>query len=194
MIVGKYTIVVEGKDDERFLTAVIEARLGLKLKQESLEFFHLENNAKEFSKRKSSLVPRKEAGNEILIVLDADCGSFEQTMDIVQKSSQQLDPKVFLFPNGRDTGRLETLLKRIIPVQNQPYLDCIENYKKCISDLPNSAAKEFDHHKEIFVYVDSLASAGSSKGHERNYSLEHVWNLKSEALNPLVRFLGTYIR
>jgi hypothetical protein len=193
-MVGKYTIVVEGKDDERFLTAVLEARLGVKPTSKSIEFFKLLNNASELSNKETALRARKEAGNEILIILDGDCGGFLETSHIVQINTKSLNPHVFLFPNNKDDGRLETLLRRIVPLENQPYFTCIQSYKACIAPLPHSAVTKFDHHREIFVYVDSIIAAGKSKGHERDYSIAHVWDLNNEALDPLVYFLKQHIK
>lgn len=191
---GKYVLVVEGKDDERFLRAVLETKFNEILNNLSFDFYHLTNNAHELAKRKTALISRKDAGSEILIILDADCQTFEETLKIIQENTSEINPKIFLFPNNGDSGRLETLLKQIVPPENKGYFECIQNYRSCISKLPNSASGEFDHHKEIFVYVDSIKDAGSSKGVERDYKLNHVWDLNNQSIEPLCAFLRANLK
>jgi hypothetical protein len=190
---GKFTIVLEGEDDQKFLKDVLSIHFP---EQQEIEFILLRNNANELQKYKETLLIYKDVGRKIIIILDADQESYEATKNTVEKYTQEIDPKVFLFPDNKSFGRLETLLRELVPEVNKPLLKCIDGYRTCINGLKDIPLKKFDHHNEIYVYINSLKESDLSKGKEKDYSNNSVWDLRSEnpGLKPLLSFLSEQFR
>ena len=188
-----HTLVVEGPDDQKFLSDFIRFKFGDKI-HSNVAFFRNGNHA-DGLKAKETSIRERVLQTRVGIILDGDLQNFENTKKITLDFASQVGinhKDVFLFPDDETFGRLETLLRKIIPENNQHIINCIDAYKKCISPLKDLNLKKFDHHNEIFVYVGSLEQAGNPKGEFREYNKPHVWDLSHHELGPLLKFLQSF--
>lgn len=145
-------------------------------------------------------------GYKVLFVFDADDDvSLSQDNILTQwgKFDLSVKPEIFLFPNDRDSGTLETLLIQCIHTCNAPLLDYWQNlpgkqedilselntrYKACGGCTTRQTLHGPDDKMAIYSYAYQLTG---NKAHEtkRDYSDKKVWDLDSEALEPLRDFL-----
>ena len=85
------------------------------------------------------------------IVFDAD-KSHINTLNRIKNELVNLANKVdiFLFPNNKDKGELETLL---LDIARQPqFLECFDNYVKCVESKDISAADNIHKKSKMFAY------------------------------------------
>lgn len=143
---------------------------------------------------------------KVLFIFDADDDvSLSRTNILNQWSVLGLSakPEIFLFPNDRDSGTLETLLIQCIHTCNAPLLDYWQNlpgkqedilselntrYKACGGCTTRQTLHGPDDKMVIYSYAYQLTG---NKAHEtkRDYSDKKVWDLESKALEPLRDFL-----
>lgn len=112
-------------------------------------------------------------------------------------------PEMFLLPNDRDKGTLETLLLQCIHTCNKPLLtywqqlpgnqqnllsELNKRYKTCGDCNARQALYGPDDKMALYSYAYQLTG---NKAHEtkRDYLDATVWDLQSEALAPLRDFL-----
>lgn len=126
-----------------------------------------------------------------IIILDAD-QAFQARLDEVQNDFKRflVVPEIFLFPNHKSAGTLETLLSEI--VVHKKIIDCFSKYENCIDSFEKPVEKS-----KIFAYLDALLPEANKKGNKndlikeenRDYTNTNHWNLNHEFLMPLKEFL-----
>lgn len=140
-------VVVEGKSDKDFLN---QYALYKKLK------FDIINNDGNILKpiiieEISSAIAYK---TRVCIVFDAD-KSYANTLNRLRNELGTLANKVdiFLFPNNKDSGELETLL---IDIAKQPqFIECFDNYVECVKskNIHNiNAVDNINKKSKMFAY------------------------------------------
>lgn len=112
-------------------------------------------------------------------------------------------PEIFLLPNDRDKGTLETLLLQCIHSCNIPLLDYWQgfkkgmapvfrqldlNYRECRICSGRKSPKEPDLKDMIYSICDQL-KVGRGENHSQDYLDTAIWDLDSPALEPLRDFL-----
>lgn len=141
-------VVVEGKSDKDFLS---QYALYKKLK------FDVINNdgnilKSAIIKQISDAIASKTT--RVYIVFDAD-KSYTNTLTRLKNELGILANKVgiFLFPNNKDSGELETLL---INIARQPqFIECFDNYVECVKskDIDNiNAVNNINKKSKMFAY------------------------------------------
>ncbi len=72
--------------------------------------------------------------DKTLIIFDADKNyesNKKEILEVVSKTKQTIsEEQIFLFPNNRDDGDLETLLLKI--ANHKEFINCFESYLDCI--------------------------------------------------------------
>ncbi len=137
-----------------------------------------------------------------LVIFDADSDYIDRLNELNEWGIEYgLDFKIFLWPNNKECGDLETLLERIINPINKPIFDCWENYESC---LLQKEIEGRDHpltipakKTKIYGYLEALLGETKSqkkkvKEENRNYKNKTHWDLDSEPLNDLKLFLDEY--
>lgn len=143
---------------------------------------------------------------KVLVIYDADQdakGSREYFLDQWKPLFSLDEPEIFLLPNNQDPGELEDLLIACIHPCNTPLLDYWKefksgmapvfaqmelNYEKCMVCSGRENPKEPDLKDIIYSIWDQL-TVDPDKKKSRDYSDKKVWDLDSEALEPLRDFL-----
>jgi hypothetical protein len=110
------------------------------------------------------------------------------------KSDKKIDFDIFLFPNNKDDGDLETLLLRITKEPYNVADKCYENYIKCCEQISEkSFANELREDKsKVFNYFRTYYGMKSAKEENRCYESKD-WNFNNQELSSLEKFLKNII-
>lgn len=128
---------------------------------------------------------KKELGYLCLVVIDADDktkdeGGFEIRKKVLEniKTEQGLDFDFFLLPNHKDDGDLEVLLLEEYVKKSgyQFVLDCIEEYKNCLSSN-NTSELEFKVPNKKELLYKEIPSVMKNRAY--NYESEVFASLKT---------------
>ena len=168
-----HLIYVEGEEDRNFLKAYIEF-----LESSNLNFDLVPIKGKDkLIGRKNDIENDLLNGSKVSIIFDAD-SSYESTKNEIEKTLNDLNVEIFLFPNNENSGILENLLEQIISPDHKRIFDCFESYKQCIGEykLPDIKAK-------IYAYKEALGILTSPFADDRHWNFEHA------SLEPLKNFL-----
>jgi len=146
-----------------------------------------------------------DTNDNVLLIFDADTddngGGYYRREKEIKDYALPLDG-IFLFPNNKDDGALEDLLENIINQANKPVFDCWKKFEDCLrNDATEKIGKELTipaQKSKIYVYLESLLGKTKKekdkvKDKDRDYTNAEHWNLDSEVLEPLKKFLNKYI-
>ncbi len=180
------TIFVEGPADQKFIKDLIRFRFNLN--------FDLERDIQNFrGKDKWAITAdafRKStaSGRTNLLIFDADDSYNSRLIELeTRRIELGIEFEVFLLPDGRENGDLETLLQQLtIESKSAQIFDCFESYKSCIHTL-NEAYTKPDLKTKIYAYSEILTGSGKEK--DRDYTNSEIWDLNHPSLQPLVDFL-----
>lgn len=200
-----YSIFVEGIADKRFIEQLLEHIFHVPVLPErviktdgctKLMSPATENTYLNQMKRTSA------DGGINLVIFDAD-DDFDQRCSelLAWKERNHVDFELFLFPNNANIGELEDLLEQIIHMENQPVMDCWNNYEQALIDLPwrNGRPLTLPAKKtKIYAYLEALVGKSKSekekiKEKNRDYLNRNHWNLNAEALVTLTDFLKKHL-
>lgn len=181
-------IVVEGKSDEEFL------RQYLLYKKIDISFKIIQNGGNGLNDETIRQIQRKlDDGEKVCIIFDAD-KSHNNTLNQLKKDLGNLSNEVdiFLFPNGKDNGELETLLTDI--AKQPQFVKCFDNYVKCIESNDINIVDNIDKKSKMFAYrevvgLGKLLKKSPSKLLETKEIFSQYFNFDSQELKPLWEFL-----
>ena len=174
-------VIVEGKGDRDFLEFLYRAWFG---ENKNIDFRACggrDRMKKAFKKRegenKLELVLQgnilDQEGMTLKIIFDAD-NDLEKSKENIRKQLEELkvDPQkteIFLLPNDKDKGNLETLLENVATIQE--VIDCFKKYRQCIESIKESnkykdkVTIQSPGNKEmVYAYFLSLGCIKKSKG------------------------------
>lgn len=124
-----------------------------------------------------------------LIIFDADDyyndskTNIENQINQMNISNENYD--IFLLPNNKDNGNLETLIEKI--ACHKEVLNCFESYKKCITGLGNDNIKLPTKKDKVFAYMQSFGFKNSIKPKE--FDLSPYVDFEDKYLEDLKNFL-----
>lgn len=137
-----------------------------------------------------------------LVIFDADADFTGKIKDISSRY-QFLIEKIFLLPNNKDIGDLESLLEQIICDKNKDIFSCWNRYETCLQNIKiegrcNSLTVPAKKTK-IYAYLEALLGPtrrekNKIKEKEREYNNTDHWNLDSNYLKSLKDFLLVYLK
>jgi hypothetical protein len=179
-------IFVEGKADKKFINDFV-----IKLGYKNTDFVIDDLGGKDgIIKQKNKFFDNAKRGILNVVIFDANGDAAKRRREINKiKEKIKLEFELFLIPNDKDKGNLETLLENIIQPENKVIFDCFEKYQDCLEkenrfNLPNNKAK-------IFAYLEALEKDKETfRIEKRDYTNKKLWNLDNEYLNPLKDFLN----
>jgi len=147
------------------------------------------------------LKPDEEIMEKIAIISDAD-RDFEASKEMVIKAIEdsKIDKSkfsIFLTPNNRDIGNLETLLLSSLDKESIPQLQCFQEYKKCLTkEIEDIEKRAIDKH-EVEAYIKF-----SQKPRNRNQAQfsfidsngdTGLWDLSKKEFRPIIKFVESVI-
>ncbi len=198
-------LFVEGIADDKFLRDYISEKYNINLEKEDIIKSEGWSNIKsEFDGEniKNAMLKNSDNAGKNLLIFDADNDYTKRLSEINEwKNENKLDFEIFLWPNNYAPGDLETVLENIINPINKPIFDCWNNYENCLkskkiegrkSPLTTPANKT-----KIYGYLEALLGESKSqkkkiKELNRNYQNIKHWDLNSDYLNSLNKFLNRY--
>lgn len=172
-------ILVEGHTDKDFLELYCKY-LKLNIKKDDI----ISVNGKDNLKNRVNLVKEN-----YLIVFDAD-DDYDSSKDCIEKQISQMNiPKenydIFLLPNNKDNGDIETLIENI--AIHKEVLNCFEGYKKCITGLGNDKIKLPPKKSKVFAYMQSFGFKNTIN--PEKFDLSPYVDFEDKYLEPLKNFL-----
>ena len=190
-----FKIFTEGGDDVRFIKDFVLERFAFELETN----IHIEpigswSSYKKDGDLKTSIRLNHDSQKDTLLILDAD-NDFERRQKEVMDDFRNFNVPVLLFlsPNNRHTGNLETMLCEI--AVDRKILSCFEEYEACIKGYEAPVLKS-----KVFAYLDAVLPERNKKGNKndliqpvnRDYRNPAHWNLHHEYLQPLHDFLTPF--
>lgn len=174
-------ILVEGYADKNFLELYCKY-LNLNMKKLHIEVTegkdNLINNA--------NLMRNDE---KHLIIFDADDYYNDSKTNIENQINQMNIPKenydIFLLPNNKDSGNLETLIEKIALYKE--VLNCFEGYEECISKLGINGIKLPHKKSKVFAYMESFGFKNPEEA--ENFDLSPYVDFENKYLEDLKNFL-----
>lgn len=129
------------------------------------------------------------ANKNYLIIFDAD-NDYNNSKDNIENQINQMNISnenydIFLLPNNKDNGNLETLIEKI--ACHKEVLNCFESYKKCISELGINDIKLPTKKDKVFAYMQSFGFKNSIKPKE--FDLSPYVDFENKYLEDLKNFL-----
>lgn len=184
-------IVVEGKYDEEFLMQY------MLYKKVNILFEIIQNGSNGLNNATITTIKKGlDDDKKVYIIFDAD-KSYDKTLkQIKKKLKKQLGDSadtidIFLFPNNKDNGELETLLLKI--AKQKEIVKCFECYLHCIEVKNKTTRANIEKHASIFAYKDAV---GLRKHIEKiknmletNEIFSEYFDFDSPKLEPLREFL-----
>ena len=172
-------IIVEGDSDKKFLESY-------------LKYLNITNYNKIISiGGKDNIINHIELKKEdFIIIFDAD-DDYDKSKTNIENQLNRLDiqnDKIFLFPNNKDTGNLETLIEKIAIYKE--VLQCYDNYESCIDYLINNKIPDLKHQakkSKVFAYISGFGFKNNIKAED--FDLTPYVDFDNIYLNDLKNFL-----
>ena len=139
-----------------------------------------------------------------LIIFDADSqakakdgGSIERKKYLRQLlTSNGVQAEIFLYPNYKDDGDVETLLERMMRKDlHDKFFDCYNDYETCLGD----DYVRPDLKTRLFAYIRAQKELSSKQRKhigdgEWLFTDDNYWDMDSKDLEPLKTFLMKWIK
>ncbi len=187
---GKIKFFVEGVADEKFIADLL---IHLKRTSSIIDFVKVNGCTKELVNNvRPQFIANTDNGGTNILIFDAD-SNYAETENRLLKIKEDLgiDFEMFLFPNNKDLGNLETLLEKIINPNHSSIFECFEGYQICLDKMQNGYKVPATKTK-IFAYMDALLPKkyeAMAKEDKRNYNNSEHWDLDNPYLENLKEFL-----
>ena len=188
----EFRILVEGISDHAFISYLLKDYIN-KIPQNFIINTEGKDKIKLFE---SSLLLENN-----YFIFDADQDLNEARKNIIQQinhiqiSGTPIKYEIFLLPNNKDLGELETLLFSIIRNQSdkEERLECLEKYWQCLPNIP----KKNDYDVRLYEFITSYNLNKDQKEEikKKNYLFdrEDIWDMESKELEPLKSYLNPII-
>lgn len=182
---AKFALFVEGINEYHLLSVLLRH---LNLPEFAIE--KIDGGVSKLHSAQPRMNRRRDEGKRIAIILDADHDA-QATLGKFKAEKKRLNlpvDQVFLVPDNRNPGCIETLLEAIAPERHRQIHECFTQYRKCLKkispeyDLPNSKDR-------IYAYCEAIRNEPKEK--DRDFSNADHWNLDAPDLDPLKAFLRT---
>jgi len=218
---SKYLIVVEGKADAVFLkeylcfvfknnTKFTKSFISEKIQiGKSISVFDvpivkvlISGGCTNIKKYKTSLLEHRDEGYKVIFIQDADdpskdYGGITIRMHFLETQKKELgvDFDVFLFPNHKDDGDLETLLISI--AKEDKYVPFYRHYGSYVENTGElnegvHCLELLDNKLKVYNYCQVYTGMEKSKEENRDYNIIY-WDLNNNLLEPLLLFLKSNI-
>ena len=193
-------LLVEGKDEEKFFTILLE-------KNEIYNIQIISSGGRKQFKRKLPAIKNTPGFDEITslaVIHDADMdaqATFESVCSVLKNNDLNFPKEVssfisgspnvgvFIIPDGQNSGMLESLC--LSTVESKNIIDCVDSFMCCIEKDVQERSNKYKKPKNIHkakcrAFLSAMEEDTPSLGiaAEKGY-----WNLDSDKLKPLLDFL-----
>lgn len=217
----KYLIVVEGKADavflKEYLSYVFKNNANFKKPSisdkiemgKSISVFDvpivkvlISGGCTNIKKYKTPLLEHRDEGYKVIFIQDADdpskdYGGITMRMHFLETQKKELgvDFDVFLFPNHKDDGDLETLLISIAKEDKyNPFYRHYGHYVESTGELNERVhcIELLDNKLKVYNYCQVYTGMEKAKEENREYEIIY-WDLDHYLLEPLLSFLKSIV-
>ena len=195
MSLKKLQIFVEGKTDKK----IIEDFLKYKFPEKKDLFLVRDVGGKDrLGLALNSFNKNTDVGGINLILFDADSsenlGGFTKRLEELKSkiAELQISSEIFLFPNHKDDGDLETLLCSIAIEKHKVIFDCWEKYEDCLKSNKNHSYTIPSRKSKVYAYLEALLGKTNKEKElisKPDYTNKEHWDLSHQNLNPLYQFI-----
>ncbi len=190
---SEFRIFMESKADVKFVIDFISERFGNKLEISDFDTLNSWSGYKAGGGIEDAIQQNYDNGKQTILILDADNDYTKRYAEVTSDfQGYGIPVHLFLFPNSRLNGNLESLLTEI--AVDRKLIDCFVGYEVCVKDYNLSLEKS-----RIYSYLDSILPENDKikkndlrKEENRNYRNTDHWNLHHEYLQPLHDFLSPF--
>lgn len=143
------------------------------------------------------LKPEEHNIKKIPIISNAD-KDFELSNENIRKAIKKSEINkekfsLFLTPNNKDLGNLETLLLSSLDKQNILQLQCFEAYKKCLSEKVADIEKRAIDKHEVEAYIKFSAKPRNRNQAQFSFIDSNgdtgLWDLSQKEFEPIIKFV-----
>lgn len=190
---GKVQFFVEGKADKKFLEDMLLLYWG----DNSFAEVKSAGGITELFKSPAAYKSNSHKGGINLVFADADTNFATQFETLIANKSDDLKFELFLFPDNKGNGNLETLLEQLINPKHESIFKCFKAYQDCLK-ASNQNYRVPALKTKIYSYVDTLVPLNQeelAKELNRNYLNTEHWHIENNpAIEPLRQFLVNTIQ
>ena len=178
-----WTAFVEGKGDLRFLKCLMR-HVGI-----SGVALEVIGGVSALGKVSQQIHRKHDSGHRITVILDANSdpeGRREEFNRVQAKHALPVEC-LFLVPNDREPGSLETLLEQAAVSGHRAIYGCLDAYERCLK----AGCKSYRGPQpkgRVYAYCEALGI--DTHVDKRQYDNQAYWNLDAPALEPLKNFLA----
>jgi len=213
----RYTIIVEGITDVAFVKYVCFKKKitenfndfklqGVTSSNESIEIYRYNDfyiiNLKGQNKLENVKPIFEPINRKVLkvgVLQDAD-DDFEKSQNILLKFKEELEIdnskiELFLTPNNRDKGDLETLLLSSLEKEKIPQLQCFQEYKNCLEKNIDITTKAMNK-GELYAYTmfsqngkEKYTPQNSFMYKNKKYRDTGLWDLSRDEFSEIIEFI-----
>lgn len=191
----EFSLIVEGHEDVRFIQDFIQYHFNQKI--DDSNFIKIGGKSETIHKEQPKIQSSIDSGKLNIVIFDADDNDHQSTLTKVKAKEQELSlkfDKVFLFPDDKSKGNLESLLRSSVKNGNEKLFDCIEAYADCKTALNLKNPRPIDEKEKLWIYHGSFEDSGNAHGTKRSYLDQEIWDLNSPVLIPLKNFLAEFFK
>tara|TARA_R110002072_G_scaffold7503_2_gene40958 strand:+ start:755401 stop:756063 length:663 start_codon:yes stop_codon:yes gene_type:complete len=102
------------------------------------------------------------------------------------RKNKSIDFDFYIWPNHKDDGIIEHLLRNLIPEDREPVFDCIESHQECLKKLPFNDIKLSQLKDKVSHYLYTCSQ--NSTPSKRNYKNLSLWNLRDSTHIDYIKF------
>jgi hypothetical protein len=102
------------------------------------------------------------------------------------KETRQVVFDHYIWPNDKDDGEIENLLRQLIPIHKEPIMNCIESHQTCLQNLEIENLRLTELKDKIGYYLHT--SMKESAARFRNYKDTDFWDLGVKENRDLEKF------
>lgn len=182
-----WDVFVEGETDQVFLNCLLKhmsiSHVRANVIGGGVTHLHVvENNIRR----------RYDEGSQVAILLDANSSPSNRRVEFLSTRDELdlpvADSHLFLLPNNRNEGDLETLLERISVAEHRAVYDCFEEYENCLRRQAGPKPYVVPDRK-VKIYAYCAANGIEPRPPGRDYCDARYWDLDAGAIEPLKEFL-----
>ena len=171
-------IFVEGSSDKDFLELYIKYLQNNNYIKDNINYKIEQVGGKDKLYKYNN---NKIKNNKYAVIFDADNEYRTSIENIKIQFEISDDNNIFLFPNNKDNGNLETLLEKIAIYKE--VLNCFDSYENCINTLKNTNTNINTPAKKSKVYAYMHAFGFKN----------HIHKIEKFDLTPYVDFDNPYL-
>lgn len=179
--------VVEGKSDKEFLEQYIH------YKNSQFAYEVITNNSNQLQNATLQKIQKALDNNyRVCVIFDAD-SDYNQTQQDIKNKINTIKSRVeiFLFPDDRSNGNLETLLSNI--AKHQEIIRCFEKYVECIKSQSKGFVDNIDKKSKMYAYREASGLEKLIKSNKNTMNNQNIFNQYFDFDSPYLQPLNNFI-